>query len=466
MSVLSRNNRKTIKSKTMRSLWILGAPTVLEQALQTLVGYVDTAMVGHIGAAASAAVGLTTTVNWLFNGIFFAMSVSLLSYIARFTGEGDMESAHRTSVQALWVLLVLGITETLVALAVSPVLPRWMGASREIWHEASLYFFIISCPMMLRGSAVIYGNVLRANKDSKSPMLANVFANLLNIILNQFLIGSGVTVSIAKVSFTVPGAGWGVAGAAIATAISQGLCGIIIFAVAMRNPMTTLKGQQIAPDRNILGKCVSVAIPLMGERFVVSGGHVIFSSLVAGLGTLSMAAHSIALTIEEAFYIPGYGIQTAVSTLSGNAVGRKSEEELREVTKAGLKIAVSVMTAMSIFLFFGSSLIMRIFSGDQAVILLGAKLLKIVAVSEPLFAVLIIFEGVFHGIGDTKVPFCIALFTMWGIRIFCTWLCINQFHAGLAMVWVCMVMDNICRCMLLVIWYRMKRWEKRLDMGK
>lgn len=463
MKILSRNKQKTIKSKTMRNLWILGAPTVLEQALQTLVGYVDTAMVGHIGAAASAAVGLTVTVNWLFNGIFFAMSVGLLSYIARFTGEGDMESAHRTSVQALWVMLVFGVIETILALAVSPVLPRWMGASREIWHEAGLYFFIISCPMMLRGAAIIYGNVLRANKDSKSPMLANVFANLLNIILNQLLIGNGMVVSMAKFSFTIPGAGWGVAGAAIATAISQGLCGIIIFAVAMRNPLTTIKEQKITPDRKILGACAGVALPLIGERFVVSGGHVIFSSLVASLGTLSTAAHSIALTVEEAFYIPGYGIQTAVSTLSGNAVGKRDEEELREVTKAGLKIAVSVMTAMSIFLFFCSPLIMKLFSNDQAVILLGAKLLKIVAVSEPLFAVLIIFEGVFHGIGETKVPFCIALFTMWGIRIFCTWLCINQFHAGLTMVWVCMVMDNICRCMLLVLWYRLKRWKKRLD---
>lgn len=465
MSALGRNNDKTIKSNIMHNLLVLGAPTVLEQALQTLVMYVDTAMVGHIGAAASASVGLTATVNWLFYGIFFAMSVSLLSYIARFTGEGDMESAHRMSVQALWITLVLGVIETVIALAISPVLPRWMGASQEIWHDASLYFFIISCPMLLRGAAIIYGNVLRANKDTKNPMIVNVFVNILNIILNQLLIGAGTAVSIGGISFTIPGAGWGVAGAAVATAISQGLGGIIIFAVAMHNPLTTLKGQHFAPDGRLLGCCMRVAVPLIGERFVVGGGHIVFTSLVASLGTLSTAAHSIAMTIEEAFYVPGYGIQTAVSTLAGNAVGRKNEEEFREVTGAGLKIAVSVMTTMSIFLFFGSPLIMRLFSTDEAVILLGARILKIVAVSEPMFAVLIIFEGVFHGIGDTKAPFLIALFTMWGIRIFITWVCINVFHEGLTAVWVCMVMDNVCRCLLLVVWYRMKRWKKRLGMA-
>lgn len=456
----------SMKSDTMRNLWVLGAPTIVEQALATVVIYVDTAMVGRIGAGASAAVGLTTTVNWLLNGIFFAVSVSLLSYIARYTGEGDLDAAHRTSVQALWIWLALSVLETGIALGISSALPRWMGASREIWHDASLYFRIICFPLLFRGAAIVYGNVLRANKDSKTPMFVNVFVNLLNIVLNQLLIGTGTFISAWGISFTIPGAGWGTAGAAAATAVSQSIGGIVIFAASMRNPMTTLAGQKITPDWKILRNCIHVAVPLIGERIVIGGGHVIFSALVAGLGTLSTAAHSIALTIEEAFYVPGYGIQTAVSTLSGNAVGRKDEKELNEVTKAGLTIAVSIMTVMSVFLFLFSPVIMGIFSKDEAVITLGSQLLKIVAVSEPLFAVLIIFEGVFHGIGDTKVPFCIALFTMWAIRIFFTWLCTNKFHAGLTVVWICMVMDNVCRCLLLTIWYRMKKWKKGLGMGK
>ena len=157
-------------------------------------------------------------------------------------------------------------------------------------------------------------------------------------------------------------------------------------------------------------------------------------------------------------------MQTAVSTLSGNAVGRKDEKELHEVAKAGLKIAVSIMTVMSVFLFFTSPFIMRIFSNDPDVITLGAKVLKIVAVSEPLFAVFIIFEGVFHGIGETRTPFLFAIFTMWGIRIFLSWVFIEKFQAGLTIVWICMVADNVCRCLLLVTWYRMKRWKKRLGM--
>ena len=163
MQVLKEGEKEdNLKDTKMHELWSLGAPTILEQALQTVVAYVDTAMVGRISAIASAAVGLTTTVNWLLNGILFAVSVGMLSFIAQYTGEGNMEAAHRTSAQAIWVISGLGLIETVIALAISPVLPMWMGASREIWGDASAYFFIVNCPLILRGSLIVFGNVSKS----------------------------------------------------------------------------------------------------------------------------------------------------------------------------------------------------------------------------------------------------------------------------------------------------------------
>lgn len=107
MPDLKEKNRIILKNSKMHELWDLGAPTILEQALQTIVAYVDTAMVGQIGAIASAAVGLTSTVNWLLNGILFAVSMGMLSFIAQYTGQGDLEAAHHTSAQAIWIIFVL-----------------------------------------------------------------------------------------------------------------------------------------------------------------------------------------------------------------------------------------------------------------------------------------------------------------------------------------------------------------------
>ena len=444
MPDLKEKNRIILKNSKMHELWDLGAPTILEQALQTIVAYVDTAMVGQIGAIASAAVGLTTTVNWLLNGILFAVSMGMLSFIAQYTGQGDLEAAHHTSAQAIWIIFVLGVIETVIALAISPVLPMWMGASQEIWRDASEYFFIVSCPLILRGSLIIFGNVLRANKDSKTPLYINIGVNFLNIILNQLLISSHTTISVFGMLLSIPGAGLGVRGAAIATAISQGIGGVAIFGVAMQNPLVTLKGMKVKPEGKLLKNCFNVSLPLIGERIVMGCGYVVFSALVAGLGTLSVAAHSIALTIEQAFYVPGYGIQTAVSTLAGNAVGKKDELELESVVRSGLIICF--------------------FTKDEQVIVLGVSLLRIVAISEPMYAALIIYEGIFHGIGDTKMPFIFAILTMWGIRIGLTWIYIGMFGRDLKMVWFFMIMDNISRCILLWgLYQRRKRSLLLLD---
>lgn len=445
----------------LKELWILGAPTIVEQLLQTMVGYVDTAMVGRLGAKASAAVGLTASVNWLFYGIMFAPSLGLLSYIARYEGAGDWERARRASAQGIWLLLFVGIPESLAALAISPWLPGWLGAAQEIRKDASLYFFIISLAMFFRCSMIVFGNILRANKDTHTPMKVNILVNLLNIVLNQLLIGSTAVITLGSVKLILPGLGWGIAGAGIATALSTALGGILLFAAAMTNPKTTLKGQSPKPDGTILRNVVTVAMPLMGERLVIGGGYVMFTSIVASLGTVATAAHTIALQVEEAFYIPGYGMQTAVSTLSGNALGERNPEKLSQVVKAGLSFAVSIMALMAVGLFWKAPWIMALFTRDSRVIALGSTVLRIVAVSEPMFAAFIILEGTFHGIGETKLPFLIGLFTMWGIRIGLSWCLVHWLHVGLEIVWVCMIMDNISRCLLLAAWFRRGKWKAK-----
>ncbi len=443
----------------LKELWILGSPTIVEQLLQTMVSYVDTAMVGQLGAQASAAVGVTTTVNWLLNGMIFAASLGLLSYIARFTGAGDQDSAREVSAQGIWVLLLLGIPESVLALAISPVLPVWLGASPEIRQDASTYFFIVSLAMFFRCAMIVFGNVLRANKDSRTPMKVNIGINFLNIVLNQLLIGRSVMVHLHTLQLTIPGMGLGIAGAAIATAVSTGMGGFLLFAAAMRNSDTTLIGQKMCPNGEILRNVFSVSLPLMGERLVIGSGYVTFTSIVASLGTVATAAHTIALQIEEAFYIPGYGIQTAVSTLSGNALGERNLSKLSQVVRASMDFAVSIMSLMSLGLLWKSPWIMAIFTKDSQVIALGSSVLRIVAVSEPIFAALIILEGTFHGIGVTKQPFLISLFTMWGIRNGLSWCLVHWLHVGLEAVWICMVMDNVTRCLLLTLWYYRGKWK-------
>jgi putative MATE family efflux protein len=445
----------------LHTILLLAWPTVVEQALQTIVQYADTAQVGQIGASASAAVGLTTTVTWLINGIFFAAGVGFLSFISQAIGAKKKELARSAAVQAILTAFVLGIGVGGTAIAISPFLPDWLGAEAVIRENASAYFMITSAPMIFRAFIVLLGCVLRAAGDTKTPMLNNGITNLLNIILNFLLINPAGTFHVGKLS--IWGAGLGVKGAAIATAASYCVGGILMLLGIFKNPILSPKGEAFRPKKEILLPCLKVALPVVAERTACSFGHVVFTSLVTKLGTLAVATHSIALTAEQAFYIPGYGMQAAAATLSGNAAGEKNERKLMHTSALITLIAVSVMTVLSLLLFLFPGALMSVFTNDPAVISGGKTILRIVAVSEPLFAVLIILEGVFNGVGDTKVPFLFTVISMWGVRILFTFLCVSVFHLGLSAVWVCMVLDNVSRCLMMSVRYLKGGWKSHLS---
>lgn len=446
---------------TFAAILTLAWPTVIEQALQTIVQYADTAMVGRMGANASAAVGLTATVTWLVNGPMFAMGIGVLACISQAIGAKDFKRAKTASVQSLFLALLLGIVLTVITLSVSPFLPGWLGAAEEIQRDASVYFFITCVPMVFRAFTIVFGSVLRAAGETKIPMLVNGLVNLINILLNQLLIGSGTDLGPVHLW----GAGLGVAGAAIATAISHVVGGILMTIAMLRNPMISPWGQPIRVCPDVMKQCVRVGIPVAMQRIAVCLGQVYFTSLVTDLGTISVAAHSIALTAEQAFYIPGYGMETAASTLAGNAVGERNGKKLMRISLMITLIAMTVMTITGGLLFLFPEFIMSIFTKDAAVIAQGVTVLKIVAVSEPLFAVAIIMEGLFNGIGDTRSPFLVAVFTMWGVRIVFTFLCVRVFHLGLNAVWVCMVADNVCKCFLLLFRFLQGKWKAGLDLS-
>ena len=128
---------------------------------------------------------------------------------------------------------------------------------------------------------------------------------------------------IAGISITLPGAGFGIEGAALASAIAYTYGGIAITVKLWKHADISPKGQSFKPDKTILIPCVRVAFPNMCQRFATSLGYVVFASMINSLGETSAAAHTIANTVESGFYIPGWGMQTAAATLAGNALGAK-----------------------------------------------------------------------------------------------------------------------------------------------
>lgn len=437
----------------------LAWPTMLEQLMQTAVQYIDTAMVGSLGTQATAAVGATSTVGWLIGSTISATSVGFLSFIARACGANDREGARRSVSQAVLATLVLGVIFTILPLALSGLVPVWMQVDPSIQNIASQYFFILYMPMLPRTASIIFGTVLRAAGDTKTPMKAGIAVNVINVVLNFLLIYPTRTLSLIGFEFTMPGAGMGVIGAAVASAIAFTVGGILITIAMWKHPLVSPKGQKLRPDPEILKPCMKVAFPNMLQRFGTSLGYVAFASMINSLGDVSTAAHTIANTVESLFYIPGYGMQTAAATLAGNAYGARDRQKMKDLASMFIPIEILLMIFSGGMLFIFAEPLMGLFSKSAAVIGLGTTVLRMVAVSEPFYGFSIIIEGMMQGVGKTKAPFVYNIIGMWAVRILGTFIFTQLLSFGLIAAWACMIAHNLLIFALFMISYVRGSWN-------
>ena len=438
----------TIYRRLLRTLLFLSIPTIAEEVLATLLQYVDTAMVGQLGEQATASVSITTNVTWLVNSIAGAIGTAVLVLISKAAGAGDERQVRKLSQQALFLALASGILLEIVSVALCPYIPVWMGAEPVIQEQASRYFFIISVPLVFRYISTILGAALRAVQNTKTPMLISLAANGLNIILNYLLIYK---------------AELGVNGAAVASAFSYVLSGVLMFLSCRRNSQLRWEFREFSLDAGLLKECASIGTPVLGTSMVSCFGYVVFAGLVSGMGTTVFAAHSIAVTAETIFYVPGYGLRSAASTLIGNARGEGSMKKLKTVGILSVLLTVTIMCVSGIVLFLGAHLLMSLFTPSQPVVELGAEMLRLVALSEPFFGLMVVLEGVFYGLGRTRYAFAVEIIGMWGVRILFTFLCVEYWGFGLRAVWYCMIADNVCKAVLFSVPFltrksRVRKW--------
>ncbi len=420
----------------LRSLIYLSIPTVIEEIMSTLLQYVDTAMVGQLGEKATAAVSTTTTVNWLINSVPWAISVAAVAMISKAVGERDREKARRTSSQIFLLTVISGVTLGIICLVLSPFIPGWMHAAKDIRKEASLYFAIISFPMVFRVINTVMGACIRATEDTKTPMVVTLIENIMNIVLNYLL--------IYRLNL-------GVKGAATATAISYSSAGILMFIAYRRKDFLRFKFKKPVFDKHILKETASTAYPVFLTSSANCMGYVVFASIVSSMGTTVFAAHSIAVNAEQLFYISGYGLRASTSTLIGISRGEKDERKFRAVEKTSILITVTLMFFSGILLFIASNPFMNLFTSSKTAADLGAEMLRLISFTEPFYGLMIVLEGIYYGLGKTKYVFVIESISMWAVRILFTYICVNIWSMGLRYVWYCMIADNLCKAIMLSV---------------
>ncbi|MEG0766387.1 MAG: MATE family efflux transporter [Clostridia bacterium] len=433
----------------------LAFPTIVENLMATLVQFVDTAMVGGLGAAATAAVAVNSSPMWLLNGLVMSVGVGGTALVARMIGAGQRQEAEKACQQVLIGGLAMGVLLTLLAVFGAQWLPRLMRADPALHADAAAYFRIIGFAFIPHFTGMVLSAVLRGAGDTRTPMLIGVLANGLNVIGNFLLIFPSRLIQVASFSVPIWGAGWGVRGAAVSTAASTALAGLLVMLAMRRSSRLRLTLRGLRPDGALIGRIMRVGLPAAMERVSINLGQIVFTGMVASLGTVSLAAHHLALTVESLSYMPGYGFAAAATTLVGQSLGANAPEDAKRYGALSIRLSLLLMIVLGVALLVFARGFMRVFTPDPAVQAVGADLVRICAMEQPFMALAIVCSGALRGAGDTRAPFGISLISMWGVRLLAAWLLMFVLGMGVRGAWLAMVADLVVRGLL--TWRRFER---------
>ena len=441
----------------------LSIPAVIAQLSSIVMQYIDAAMVGHLGAEASASIGLVSTTTWLFWGLCAAVASGFSVQVAHRIGAGDMAGARAVVRQALVATLGFSLLRAAVGAAISGVLPQWLGGDPSIRHDASLYFRIFSLFLPALQMNFLAGGMLRCSGNMHIPSLMGVAMCVLDVVFNFFLIFPTREWDLAGLTLTVPGAGLGVAGAALGTVAAEAVvAGILLRYLWTRSAELRLTSERgsFRPQAETLKKAFRIGFPMCMEHVVICGAQIMTTTIVAPLGVFAIAANSFAVTAESLCYMPGYGIAEAATTLVGQSIGAGRWKLTRRFARMTVVMGMAVMGVMGILMYLFAPQIIGLMTPVGEIRQLGVMALRIEAFAEPMFAASIVAYGVFVGAADTVVPCLMNFFSIWAVRLSLAALLAPAM--GLRGVWIAMCVELCFRGAIFLVRLLRERWMKRL----
>ena len=441
----------------------LSIPAILAQISSIVMQYIDASMVGRLGANASGAIGLVSSTTWLFGGLCIAVTTGFTVQIAQAVGAGEDKSARNIMKQGLIIALCISAMLALIAALISTPLPRWLGGEAAIQKMASQYFlvYMLGLPALQMNS--IAGGMHQSSGNMRFPGILNVMCCVMDVIFNLFFIFPTRMVQINSITFTMPGLGLGVAGAALGTITAEAVtCAIMVTALLWKNKTLHLrKGEHLRFHRDTLTKAVKIGAPVGLEQMVMCSAYVMSTKIVSPLGTIAIAANSFAVTAESFCYMPGYGVQAASTTLVGQCVGAGQKQLSRRMAWITMGLGVSVMTVGGVLMYIAAPAMIGVLTPNEEIRNLGAAVLRIEAFAEPFYAASIVASGALRGAGDTLVPSCMNFASMWCVRI--PLAAILAPRVGLYGVWIAMCVELCFRGILFTTRLKRERWMRVFD---
>lgn len=418
----------------LRLVWQLSLPAILTQITTIAMQYIDSAMVGALGADASAAIGLVASSTWLFGGVTAAVSAGFSVQVAHRIGAGEDTEARTVVRHGLAAALTLAALLALLGLGICRQLPCWLGGGAEICADASAYFLTFSLMLPFSQLNSLTAGFLQCAGDMVTPSVLNAVMCGLDVVCNALLIPH----------FAVLGAGMGTALACALVSLAMAWC------CCVRNAQLRLRrGETHAFRPEILKKAFRIGAPVAVQEIAMNGAMVASTMILAPLGAAAIAANSFAVTAESLCYMPGYGVGSAATTLVGRSVGAGDAAQARRYGNICTALGGALMGCTGLLMMIFCPFVFRLLTPVAEVRTLAAQALRIGLLAEPLFGVSIAAAGALRGAGDTLVPSLLNLGSIWIVRLGLSLLLVGKL--GLRGMWIAMAIE-LCVRGTLMLW--------------
>lgn len=438
---------KMLYSDIVKLAW----PSVVEMTLTQLASMVDLMMVGGLGAWALSAVGLTVQPKFLLMILFMAMNVGATAMVARYKGAGEQEKANQVMRQALILTLVFSVVSSVIGYIFSEKLIIFMGApDAQTLKEGTIYLKIQMVGFTFMALTSTITAVLRGVGNSRTAMIYNLMANIVNVVFNYFLIEG---------NFGFPR--MEVAGASIATVIGEIAAFIFAFTyITKGNQYLHLRFKDsFKPDAASMKQIFAIGFPAMIEQLLMRVGVIIYVKTIAGLGTVAYAVHQICMNIQSLSFMNGQGFAVSATSLTGQSLGKNRPDMAHAYNHRTRRLGMAVSIVIgAAFIFFGKNIV-GLYNDDQDIIMQGARIMMFVGFTQPLQSSQFILTGALRGAGDTKATAIITFLTVLLLRPLAAIYFINSLHWGLEGAWFAFILDQTVRSILVLFRYNSGTWR-------
>ena len=441
-----RNGAQLTGREKLELIVELSIPSMLAQITTVMMFFIDAAMVGHLGAAASASIGLVETTTWLMGSILSAVSLGFSVQVAHFIGANDFTRARQVFRHALVCGVAFSVLMALVGASIHHPLPYWLGGKDDIAPMSSGYFLIFSLTLPAVLLFHLMSAMLKSAGEMRVPSLLSIMMCGLDVVFNYLFI------YILKLG--VVGAALGTMSAYFFTVIPMAWQAIYknkIIALRLDRTPFVWMGSYV---RN----AVKISFPVAVQNILMGSAQVVSTLIVAPLGNVAIAANSFAITAESLCYMPGYGVGDAATTLVGQTYGAGRSDLCKNFAHLTIGVGMLVMAFMGVVMFVFAPEMIGFLSPVEEIRQLGAMVLRIEAFAEPFFAAAIVSYAVCVASGDTLKPAAMSLFSMWCVRLTLAYALAQSY--GLRGVWVAMATELTFRGTIFLLRIRRGSWLK------